>query len=446
MVLFRDDELRLIAAERAAEPRWKKRLRLASKIVFWIGALFVASLFVLSSLAGKGAPLKHGIEEYLRQATGYDAEIRTLNYMSFYPVVGVDFDNLTLYRQTLQKDEAAGGKPARHPMMVRGDRVAAVGHVTAVIGFWDLFFSRHWVRQLNMTDIDIASDVIDQRQVAADYIRLDPKGPDGKPAIVLQGHYGDEILSGAVEMAPRRLAFSLPDDAHFNIKAGKLEARGTMAHRFGRGLVLTVAQAGLPSKLAEGTMILSMQHRLFKLDLDLHAGSSRVTAALERHNGGAFKGKIDVPALDVADIRPLTVFLTALAEYWPFAPSLQARLTLGRLADGAATLGHGAAQLTLADGELNLDSITGALDKAPAGKTWHLSGQGLDLALPYDPPVTCLSAKMEAGKLLTKIGPAVAAGGQAAYDGHGSIGLTGEQRVALAFKPAAKPAAGCTLP
>ena len=90
MVMFREDEERMIAAERAAEPRWKKRLRLLVKVVFFASCLFFFSLFVISRLGGNGDALKKGLEQYLIQATAMVPEVGTLNGITFFPVMSVN--------------------------------------------------------------------------------------------------------------------------------------------------------------------------------------------------------------------------------------------------------------------------------------------------------------------------------------------------------------------
>jgi hypothetical protein len=448
MVLFRDDELRMIAAERAAEPRWKKRLRLFIKITLVVSVLFGISLFLLSTQGGNSEPLKRGLEEYLQQTTGYKADIGHLNYMAFYPIVGIDFDDLAFY--SVVKKEVTDEKGQKKQALARDRRVADVGHVTLAIRFWDLFLSRHSLVALKITGIDIAPGIVDKRAVSIGSLMLDPKGLDDKPAVVIKGTYGKEAIAGAFEMRVKGRAYAMPDNAKFKMSAGPLEAAGTAAHRFGKGLVLNIDHVGAPSKLADGTLTLSLDGSTLNIDTELHVGDSVVKADVRHKAGHPLTGTIDVPILTAGDIRPLAVLMAALADRWPGAPGLDAQLSLADVPDGMTALGRGKAKIVADKGVVRLNDFSGHMvETLPSkdGRTMHVAADGLSLTLPRDPSVTCLALAVKADAKAMKIGPAAAGGGDAlSYSGQGSIDLTGRQTVTLAFTPSAKPNKDCVLP
>jgi hypothetical protein len=446
MVMFRDDEMRMIAAERAAEPRWKKRLRLFIKIAVCAGLLFAMSLFVLSRQGGNSLPLKNGIEQYLHQVTGYQADIGHLNVMSFYPIVGFDFEDLAFYG--MAEKEIADGKGKIRKAPVRDRHIADIGHVKAAMSFWDLFLSRHTALALQIGQATIEPGVIDGRGIVLDSLILGPREWDGKPAVVLKGRYGAEDMEASLEMSLRGHTYSMPDDARFQARIGDFTATGTVGHRFGKGLVLKIAQAGVPQAHVAGTVTFALQDKGFRLVADLRAGDSVLKADLRRAGGGPLTGTIDLPVLTAEDIRPLAVFAAAVAQLWPGAPGLKADLTLADVPDGMTALGLGSARLTVENGVLRLGHISGRMAETLPdgnGKTLHVAADGLTLDLPRDPSATCVAAKIKIDAGSMKIGPAVADGG-VSYTGQGSIALTGGKAVAIRFSPSAKSVTDCALP
>jgi hypothetical protein len=444
MVMFRDDELRMIAEERAQEPRWKKRTRKGIKIVLSIAALFCLSLTVMSMLSGNGDSIKAGVSDYIHKASGLDADITTLHYMSFFPEVRIDFSDLDLYIPAPQPLGKKGGKTVAP---VHGEHVGSVGHFEAAMGFWDLFFSRHTLRVLTVEQAKFAPGLLDRRAIDVRSLRLDPKGWQGKPAILFDGKYGDEQVSGLLEMAQMGSAYGLPDKSHFDMTLGLLHLTGSLSRDYARGLVFTLATATIAGQAAPtGVLVLSRDHGQTALGVDLASGHSRLDASFIAVDGKT-QGTIAFPVLDIADLRPMLEAIAEILGHWPGVSIFSGDLSASSVVDGDTVLGALTTHAEAANGVLRMGKIGGTLNPAvfgAAGKQITIDANGTAITLPALGVPQCLSARLAMDANGVTLNPILLTEGTQSFAGSGRIAFD-KPAVNLSFKPATANAA-CALP
>ncbi len=421
MVMFRDDDARMKAAERAAEPRWKRNVRRVFKTAFWCALLVGLGLTVLSMQAGRSDSLKKGLEQYLGQATGMQAEIGMLKYMTFFPVVSVTFDQFSLY-------ESIPGSGPTQPL--RGLRAVTAGHVSVAMNFWDLFLSRRRLRALDIREMEIEPGIIDKRGLSIASLRLDKAAYDNRAGILLQGMYGGEAVKAAIEMKQKGRSLVLPDHAGFTVDAGPLAVRGTIAHRFGQGLVLDVARLGVNEKGFAGKMIFGEQKKGLTFSADVHFGRSAMDVDIRRDQKTPWQGTVVLPVLDAAD---LSAMLGIILEWVSRIPrveqhALDARLTVKKIENGGVQAAPFTAKISMKDSTLSLSAFEGGF---PASL--------LDATLP-PASVHCFAARQIPGTV--KLDTVVLATDAGSFAGSG---LVNGQALHFALRPRAGKT-DCSLP
>lgn len=106
-----------------------------AKLAFFLGVFLVVIFAILSSLGGNSDTLKQAAEEFLSQRFAGQARIETLNQMTFYPYMGIDFENAQIYRG----DDSSP--------------VVSAEKVSIAMGFWDVTFGTGKVKTLNVQNL-----------------------------------------------------------------------------------------------------------------------------------------------------------------------------------------------------------------------------------------------------------------------------------------------------
>lgn len=198
--------------EPALPPRPPSRWRWPIRIFLSIAVMLGVGVFVLSTLGGHSDSLKGSLVEYLSEATGLQANIETLNALSFYPALGTDFDGLTLSRD--------------------GKAVAKAAHVNFSTGFWAAAAGHPALRTLEIRDAVIDEKVIVPRDIKIDRFAID--GVDGKePILLLNGYYGGQKVESSVVLERHvnffgTSTFGLAPQGELRMRAGSMAFDGVV--------------------------------------------------------------------------------------------------------------------------------------------------------------------------------------------------------------------------
>ncbi len=325
MVLFYDDDR---YAPKPPVTGWRKYLRRLIKVIVIIAVLLIITMWVLSTAGGNSKALKLGIQDYLTDATGYLAELKTLNSMQFFPVTHIQFSELTLHRPVMKQRTAAqiadeeerrkndGEMPQLKGVSDfydAGETVARIADADVRMNFWDMFFSRRRFYALDVKDVTIEEAVWLPRRLHLETLHVDQD--KDSPAIVAQGQYGDHKLD--IRIRTRRAAdgaYEIPDVTQFQLHVGPLQAKGEI-DASGNATRLKFNELSIGEHSFTGDLSMKGGFSGTVIKADLHTGRSTINADLKRGDDG-LKGKITASTLDMQDVKVIQAAYNDLRSIW----------------------------------------------------------------------------------------------------------------------------------
>lgn len=338
--------------------RWPLRIVIGAAVAVGI------TLVLLSRQGGNSDSLKEFLEQYLSDSSGYIAEIDTLNAVSFYPVLGADFDGL-VFRD-------------------RGNREikARLGHVNFSVGFWGASFGRSAIRTFSITKGEIDAGIVTPEKIIIEDLSIDLSQGEA-PVLRFNGHYGQEKMTAAAGLERKTTwlgapYFVLADGKKLTLEAGPVQLEsligtGKKGERALTVLSLTTGQDHQPLK---GLVEISRGLNKIILKGNLRSTASHIDYALEFINKDgtrAVEGTVFAPVLDLGDVlgtggliesyrvvkdvyrgtQPLPV-LVDLAS-----PPLQLKTRVEKLTMGGMVLGAVQAPVATNENGLHLGPLTG---------------------------------------------------------------------------------------
>jgi hypothetical protein len=257
MVMFREDDLRM-KKKPGKIRKWLTRIILTCVIVFFGVSMMLS---VMSGLGGPREPLRKGIEEYLRELTGFDAKIGAFTDMQFYPDFKVDAGDIVLSA----KD---------------GAEVAHIGRIAFSKRFFDQLLSRNRFETLTVRNVRSNAGIFTGRKFTIEKIDLVEEGLDGKPALTAEGRYGEEPVKLSLQMDAEtgiggRHFYALRDKRVFAGKIGRLEAEGSALREGLREVNVDLKKIANDGDSFSGGLKLSYAHSETRLSGAILAGKSR---------------------------------------------------------------------------------------------------------------------------------------------------------------------------
>jgi hypothetical protein len=144
--------------ETPKKPRkWFKRLMIFS-LLFMV--FFLIIFTVIARMGGDSEPLRLSIEDYISDATGMDASVEKLNGLHFFPVMIIDFQNLSL----TQADEQ---EPA-----------VTVERVRMAASFFDVLWQTGKFKALGLSQLKAAPRTIMEQSVTIDDMSIQVEKQD----------------------------------------------------------------------------------------------------------------------------------------------------------------------------------------------------------------------------------------------------------------------------
>lgn len=162
-------------------PKIEKRswIRTTLKVVFFTVAFLLVIFTVMTNMGGNGDVFKETIEDYVSESTGFNARIGQFNGMTFFPVLGIDFDLLDLHA-------SADSEP-----------VASVSKVQVAFSFWDVIWGTGKIKYLNIEGAYAAPGVLLREEFRLDRAAI-VKTEDGASALRAAGRIGaNEFIAQA---------------------------------------------------------------------------------------------------------------------------------------------------------------------------------------------------------------------------------------------------------
>jgi len=262
---------------------------------------------------GQRDSLRTTAEQYLSSLTGMSVSIETLNYIEFFPRFTADMEGIVF--KSFKTDEI----------------LAEIGEIYFSMNFFSIFFSTGKFDDLQVKGITAKKGVWAKRSLDFRKISMEEKASEGKPALVIEGQYGNDSVSVRMGLKlhkglGKHPSFRLGDDNTFSLKIGSLEAEGSISRSRRGGLTFNIEKLGVPEKVLSGNILARFSGGKLTLDGELIAGESRVELDLDFKQG--VSGTIYFPVLDLADlggepgVGALISVLQALAVD-PEAPSAE---------------------------------------------------------------------------------------------------------------------------
>lgn len=353
--------------EQKKKKHWLWRL---VKFVLFVVVFLIVIFTVIANMGGSGPVLKGAIEDFLSDATGYKAEIETLNRMTFFPNISVDVENVAL-----RDIETAG-------------RAVSVDKARISFGFFDVAFSTGKIRLLDVRGVSAAPGIFMEQPVSVEYFSIlkDDRNESAKPFLGAKGVIGQsafDVRIGAQESGSvYNPKYALAKDEPFQASLGPLSATATLK-RPGSGDFLfkdfELVRGGRP--FTNGDLHIKRRGGTVKLQgqLKLLPSGTRLEPDLtiEPGEAGRISGTLESPVFYLEDIKSDGSFdLLAGDISRIFTPASQKRTDEGlsfgaenvdilldfkAIRTGTLALGGIKAPLLIRDNGLKIDKITGVL-------------------------------------------------------------------------------------
>ncbi len=396
MVLFYDDEHQVT---KAPPTGWRKYLRRLIKVVVIFAVLLVITMWVLSTAGGNSKALKLGIQDYLTDATGYLAELTTLESMEFFPVTHIQFSGLTLHRPVMKEktpgqiadEEERRQNSGEIPQLKgvsdyydAGETVARIDGADVRMNFWDMFFSRRRFYVLDVKGVTIEEAILLPRRLQLDTLRVDQDRDF--PAIIAQGHYGDYPLDISIRTKKAaRGVYEIPDVTQFQLHIGPLQAEGII-DTGGRASRTEFTSLRIGNRSFTGHITMKEVFSATDVEIVLQTGHSALKADLAFGDKNV-KGTVTASILDPSDVKELWAAYNELQALWGSPTndriafgSLNAdvRLNIEKLvrADGQENRGNVKADLITQPYLFQLNNITGLIDGGALKGDFSLDATG----------------------------------------------------------------------
>ncbi|HTK85393.1 MAG TPA: AsmA-like C-terminal region-containing protein [Patescibacteria group bacterium] len=288
MTLFNDEEDEEDKAPPSAARRWLKRILLASLVLL----LFTwATLRILMGLGGNSETMRQGVEEIFLRSTGLHATIAQFNYMKLYPDVSVDMANITL-------SEADHGPAA-----------ATIGSMKIAADFWDVLSSTGNLRDFDVEKLDIREGYYFRKALHVDKLKLEKDGgPEGAPALVMSGRYGDDPFNGYLVMewhkdSAKKGFFTRPKKSAFSFTSPFLTFTGELSAHPGGGLNVAFSNLSFADRVFAGNIFFRGESDGTLIKGDIKDKGSEYVPELRYSAGQGYTGSLRLPIFDTADIK-----------------------------------------------------------------------------------------------------------------------------------------------
>ncbi len=283
-----------------------------AKVTFCIAAVVLVMLTVLANMGGNTEEHKASVEGFVKDATGYEARIKTLNKLSYFPSVTVDFEDLDLFAKT------------------NAARVLAhVDRVLTSVSFWDVARQNGRFRLLNVLGASARPGVFLDKEIALKYFSVLDNGEDGA-TLKGEGKIGNVPLNFTMGMASygtgKTKNYSFTAERSIDIAFGDVKMTGQVRNATNPAISiqdLKIAQSGkdvitghidLSNRRATEVMIggeIHVGQSVMKPDLLFDRKTGRFSGVLKTENfnetdfayGSAFDGLVNLLVQYLGDLK-----------------------------------------------------------------------------------------------------------------------------------------------
>ena len=289
MVLFKDDEERMKAEEkaekRANETALRCWMRRGFKLMLILGFLLFIALSALTAIGGDNPQLKNGLEKFVENSTGMDAEIGTFHHLKLFPSLALKVENVTV---TDPKTN---------------ETVISVGFFEVERGFFDIMFSRHIYSKIEARDVFVDSSFTAYSDINISSVAIHEQD-DATPQLKASGSIGAQTVTANFEVLEHKAKYRIPKKGDFALAIGDLNVKGEARQHFLGNMDFIIEEFGVGTHDVTGTLAFENNSKGLHLDGDFKTGNSALTYQL-KSQAAQWQGDLVFETLDIDDIEAL---------------------------------------------------------------------------------------------------------------------------------------------
>ncbi len=298
-----------MSKEKTKEKKKFSWLKLTVKIVLVIGALFALSLVMLSKLGGNSEKLKQMVEDFASDASGYDVTLGQLENLTFFPTIGVQFDQMQFANKSNQTT------------------IAAIDKLSIKMSFWSAVFSTGKIKDLNISGLSVKPGVVTQEALKITRLGIEDPAHDDEsvnvPAqLLLNGMLGDKAFAASSTIAASGVGqtreYDMGKERKITASLGDLSLSALMKNTsFARIDLSEINLKKAKETLLSGDMNVELGTNTRVIKGTLSIGKGSIIKPDVSIANTAIKGTIQSPKMNVEDMGALAGALAALGDIAP---------------------------------------------------------------------------------------------------------------------------------
>ncbi len=191
------------------------------KLVFMLSAFLLVGITVLSNMGGNGDAWKSSVEQF---ASGFfggkPAKVENLKYMSFFPKIGFDAENINIYSNPDNKIT-----------------LASIGKVQAFMGFWNVAFRTQKFSHFYLENFRAVKGAITPKELYIEKIFIDHDIENSQALMRSNGKIGSDLWDMRFDLdviksldildSKNKFNFRMPHEFSYEINISDMKSNGT---------------------------------------------------------------------------------------------------------------------------------------------------------------------------------------------------------------------------
>ncbi len=248
------------------EKTWLGRIL---KLIFILSAFFLVAITVLANMGGNNDAWKDSIEQF---TSGFfnnrPVKVEKLVYMSFFPKIGFDAENISIYSNQ-EKDIT----------------LATIGKIQGFMGFWNVAFRTQKFSSFYLKDFNAVKGAVFPKELYIERIFVDHDIENRQAALLGNGKIGDDMWEVSFGLkvfdshdildSKNKFNYKLPEEFPFDITMADIKFHGTFLRNAGNYYKFKDAVISSGDKKLSGDLVISgLGENLLKLKGNVKVSNS----------------------------------------------------------------------------------------------------------------------------------------------------------------------------
>lgn len=179
-----------------------------------LGVLFVLMIAALKIMENSGESLEKGIEGYLSEVSGMNADIKEMGEVSFFPDVDIVLKDIQFYTVY---------DPSFFPLHI--------DEISFSMPFFSVFFRQKVFERLSISGLKASAKIMTPFPIEIMQMEVVPAGETPYPALVLKGVYNGRKLFASIEVEKRTYGrridslYAVAPDGQILVEIGDISLR-----------------------------------------------------------------------------------------------------------------------------------------------------------------------------------------------------------------------------